>query len=662
MITMNTRDKIIISTAVIIFCFAGGIFFNKLYQTPAKSMQIYKSALKDYRNEDYSNSYYLFSKVSLLSDLKPAALYRQAECAREIGDNESAVKKYQFLFSKYRKNPLSLRSKYLAAQLLVNDNPKLARKYFEQIINDAPESDYAIAAEYYSGLITMKEYTEDENTIFPLSKKHDVEEHFRHYLKKAPGGRLAVNVVDNWLSIDTNISSDDYLLMANSLFKFGEYPRVKELLEHTNPAESWVLKAENLSVTGHKQEALAVLDDGLSSDTSYVSEEDIVNAVNLYFDLSSASKFQTANTLLSKLSDKGLDYVSSLKCKYSPSADKLQCYKNFYVTYPNGKYTDKALAEIFLAAVRANDTINAKKIGQDYLNKYIDKDDAPMVMFWMGKLAEKNRDYGEYMGIYKNVITSFPDNYYAYRAYLRLNHTANPVITDFIAPRPVEYPYNTKNITIKKIVELQDYEVLEEIAGSDEFIKSWILYQQGEYSRSMLIARNAMEKLETKPDKYDLRWRLVYPVHYYDVIKKYADRTGNNSPLMLALTREESYFNPEAASFAGAKGLMQLMPATAAEIAAKKGLGEYNLFDAESNIKLGNYYYAYIKSLLAGHDVSAIASYNGGIGSVTKWKESLYYNDTDDFVEQIPYDETQNYVKKVFRSYWNYIRIYNGNK
>lgn len=662
MITMNTREKIIISAAIVVLCFAGGIFFNKLYQTPSKSMQIYKSALEDYRNEDYSNSYYLFSKVSLLSDLKPAALYRQAECARKIGDNESAVKKYQFLFTKYRKNPLSLRSKYLAAQLLVNDNPKLARKYFEQIVNDAPESDYAIAAEYYSGLITMKEYTKDENSIFPLSKKIDVEEHFRHYLKKAPGGRLAVNVVDNWLSIDTNISSDDYLLMANSLFKFGEYPRVKELLEHTNSSENWVLKAENLSVTGHKQEALSVLESGLSSDTSYVSEDDVVNAVNLYFDLSNASKFQTANTLLSKLSDKGLDYVSSLKCKYSPSDDKLQCYKNFYVTYPNGKYTDKALAEIFLAAVRANDVINAKKIGQDYLNKYLSKEDAPMVMFWMGKLAEKNRDYGEYMGIYKNVITSFPDNYYAYRAYLRLNHFTGPVITDFIAPRPIEYPYITRNITIKKIVELQDYEVLEEIAGSDEFIKSWILYKQGEYSRSMLIARNAMEKLETKPDKYDLRWRLVYPVHYYDVIKKYADRTGNNSPLMLALTREESYFNPEAASFVGARGLMQLMPATAAEIAAKKGLGEYNLFDAESNIKLGNYYYAYIKSILSGHDVSAIASYNGGIGSVSKWKKSLYYNDTDDFVEQIPYDETQNYVKKVFRSYWNYIRIYNGNK
>ena len=62
--------------------------------------------------------------------------------------------------------------------------------------------------------------------------------------------------------------------------------------------------------------------------------------------------------------------------------------------------------------------------------------------------------------------------------------------------------------------------------------------------------------------------------------------------------------------------------------------------------------------MLDNKDCSAIAAYNGGIGSVTKWKNTLQYNDTDEFVEQIPYDETRNYVVKVFRSYWNYTRIY----
>jgi len=283
------------------------------------------------------------------------------------------------------------------------------------------------------------------------------------------------------------------------------------------------------------------------------------------------------------------------------------------------------------------------------------------MLFWMGKFAEHKREYGEYMNIYKRVIADYPDSYYAYRAYLRLNHREQPLLTDYIQPMTVEFPYPIKNQLLKKLTELEDLDVIDEIVGYDDFVKSWILYKRGDYSHSMLVARNAMEKLSQKPDKYDLRWRLVYPIHYYEMIEEYANEHGNNPPLMLALVREESYFNPNASSGVGAKGLMQLMPTTADEVASRKGLAGYNLFDAESNIKLGNAYYSMIKSMLSGMDVSAIASYNGGIGSVTKWKQSLSYFDTDSFVEKIPYDETQNYVKKVFRSYWNYVRIYNGN-
>ena len=180
----------------------------------------------------------------------------------------------------------------------------------------------------------------------------------------------------------------------------------------------------------------------------------------------------------------------------------------------------------------------------------------------------------------------------------------------------------------------------------------------------MLVARDAMDKIQDKPDKYDLRWRLVYPVIFYDDIKKYADETGNNPPLMLALTREESYFDPLAQSIVGASGLMQLMPSTANEINLKYKLGlniSDALFNPYKNIKLGNYYYEFLRRNLEGYDISSVAAYNGGIGSIQKWKTTLHYNDTDEFVEQIPYPETQNYVKKVFRSYWNYIRIYNGN-
>ena len=107
---------------------------------------------------------------------------------------------------------------------------------------------------------------------------------------------------------------------------------------------------------------------------------------------------------------------------------------------------------------------------------------------------------------------------------------------------------------------------------------------------------------------------------------------------------------------------MQLMPATAAEISSKYSLGltkKEDLFNPEMNIKLGNFYYAYLKSMLEGRDVAAIAAYNGGVGALKRWQQSIHYNDTDEFVEQIPYEETRNYVKKVFRTYWNYVRLYN---
>ena len=334
--------------------------------------------------------------------------------------------------------------------------------------------------------------------------------------------------------------------------------------------------------------------------------------------------------------------------------------------YPDGKFSADALANIFFAKIKSGDLTNARKIGMDHLKKFPDTNSSPMVMFWLGKIAEKNNNYGEYTSYYKSVINKYPDSYYAYRSYLKLSGMQGPLITGTIYPQPVVYPYKyTRNNIIVKLVDLKDFDVVNEMCPDDDFVKSWVLYQKGDYSHSMLVARDAMEKIKNKPDKYDLRWRLIYPVIYYDDVVKYSGQTGNNAPLMLSLIREESYFDPLAQSVVGASGLMQLMPSTAGEINAKMGLGmnvSSALFNPHQNIKLGNYYYLFLRRNLEGYDISSVAAYNGGIGSIQKWKSSLHYNDTDEFVEQIPYAETQNYVKKVFRTYWNYIRIYDGNK
>ena len=654
--------KRVIAGVLAVFVVLGTGTCLLLYQLPAKTNDIYKHAMRDFKEGDYQNAYYLFSKISLFSNLKPIAIYHRAECAKMLGDDKSELKHYQLLFNNYPKHKLSLRTRYLAGQKLVKDRPQLAKKYFEYIIHNAPDSDYAIASEYYLGVIMKNKY--QNASIFPSSKKDDIQNHFRHYLKKAPSGVLALDVINNWLELSDEISKDDYLAMANSCYLFGEYEKARELLAKVDITEGWALDVKNSFAMKNYQRAKYLTENGLQKRSQYVTEDEIIEVIDIYNQLSD-SKSGAVERLLSLANGKGRDYLMSLKCANLPQNDKGKCYTDLYIKYPEGRFAADALSNIFFAKIKAKDYEAAKKIGLDHINKYPNSNSAPMVMFWLGKIAEKMNDYDGYTSFYKSVIDKYPDTYYAYRAYLRLSRNQDALITSYIEPKPVVYPYKyTRNNIMVKLVDLEDYDVVNELAGGDDFIKSWVLYKKGDYPHSMVVARDAMDKIADKPDKYDLRWRLVYPVIYYDEIKKYADETGNNPPLMLALTREESYFDPLAQSIAGASGLMQLMPSTAAEINNKFKLGMLipsSLFNLDKNLKLGNYYFEFLKNNLEGHEISSVAAYNGGIGSIKKWKTTLYYNDTDEFVEQIPYPETQNYVKKVFRSYWNYIRIYNGN-
>lgn len=658
MVGFELKQKITLYlSAGVLFLFSG--CFLAFYQPEAKTDRIYKAALEDYEKGDYQNSYYLFSKVSLFSNLKPVALYHRAQCAKMLGDDSSELKHYELIFNNYPKHALSMRSRYMAAQKLYKQKPQIAKKYFEYILEHAPNTDYAIASEYYIGLISKNNFEGKKN--IPTSARIDIENSFRHYLKKAPAGKHAYNAVNNWLEFSENITKDDYLLMANTAYLFGEYDKARQLLQKTDLSESWALDVKVSDAQKDYARAKSLTQTGLQSYSNLVSEDDVIEAIDIYQKLST-SKSQSIEQLLAFAKDKGKDYLLSQKC-YNVD-DKAACFNNLYITYPNGRFAADALSNLFFLKIRSGDLQSAKKIGKDHLNKFPNSNSAPMVMFWLGKIAEKENNFTEYNNYYKGVITKFPDSYYAYRAYLRLNHLAGPLITSYIKPKPVVYPYKYSrgNLAVK-LVELGDYEAVNEIIGDDDFVKSWVLYEKGDYSHSMLVARDAMEKLENKPDKFDLRWRLVYPVLFYDDVKNYAAQTGNNLPLMLGLIREESYFDPLAQSVVGASGLMQIMPSTASEINSKYSLGmdvSSALFNPKMNIKIGNYYYEFLRRNLEGYDISSVAAYNGGIGSIQKWKTSYIYNDTDEFVEQIPYAETKNYVKKVFRSYWNYIRIYPG--
>jgi outer membrane protein assembly factor BamD (BamD/ComL family) len=650
MINFTLKEKIMIAAAVVLI--TAGVVVVQFYQPPAKADAIYSQALEDEKNGDFANAYYLFGKIKRTSQLKPPALFHQAQNAAKLDDKKSVMRNYKALYEDYPLHKLGVKAKYLYAIEIVESNPAQAKKYFEEFIEKYPDTECAIAAEYFLGQIIVNKY---KGKPLGASEKAEAENHFRHYLEKAPAGRWGLNAVTGWLSVDENPNPDDKLLMARVYYIFADYENADKILSQLDPKESWTLNALNLYAFGDYLKVKQVVETGLKDYAKYVKDQDVYDAIDKYFAISGPG-LSTVNYLLNFASDKGADYLWYLKC--SAISDKEMCYANFYNKYPNGKFSAEILANLFFEKVRKGDYDSAKKIGKDYLTKFPHSNSSPFVLFWLGKIAQRQEDYKGYNYYYQLVIAKYPDSYYAYRAYLNLHHIDTPIISKQIKELPVEFPYKQRDNLILKLGDLKDYDIISELTD-DDFIKSWVSYKKRDFTKSTIEARVAMEKLAVKPDRHDLRWRLIYPLVYFETIKMYAN--GNNAPLMQSILREESYFNPNAKSVTGARGLMQLMPVTADEVAKRYGVALNSpdeLFNPALNVRLGSQYYLLLKGMLDGKDISSIAAYNGGIGSVQRWKSSLNYSDTDEFVEQIPYPETQNYVKKVFRSYWNYVRIY----
>ena len=131
--------------------------------------------------------------------------------------------------------------------------------------------------------------------------------------------------------------------------------------------------------------------------------------------------------------------------------------------------------------------------------------------------------------------------------------------------------------------------------------------------------------------------------------------------MVYALVRQESRFNPQATSWAGAKGLMQLMPGTAADATGNDGFKRTPsaLYDPSINLRAGQDYVDYLMRNYTGGDmVRTVAAYNGGPGAVIKAERNGGAYDTLMVIESLPAPETRAYVEEVMASYWTYRRIF----
>jgi soluble lytic murein transglycosylase len=154
--------------------------------------------------------------------------------------------------------------------------------------------------------------------------------------------------------------------------------------------------------------------------------------------------------------------------------------------------------------------------------------------------------------------------------------------------------------------------------------------------------------------------RQVYPAGWGDLVAEQASAYGIDPLLMLAIIRQESSFDPQAQSNAQAMGLTQVIPSTARTIASKLGRDDFalnDLFKPSVSIQFGAWYVHQLLGEYKGRVFPTWAAYDAGSGNVSRWLQR-FGNDPDLLVEQIPFTETQGYLRIVYDNYWHYQALY----
>jgi len=196
------------------------------------------------------------------------------------------------------------------------------------------------------------------------------------------------------------------------------------------------------------------------------------------------------------------------------------------------------------------------------------------------------------------------------------------------------------------------------------FLLSKLAYANRDPYRGIIFAEKLLSTLDS-PALLSLPreiLELLYPRVFVDlIIDSLKDReTEMELFLVLSIVREESRYNSEAQSSKGALGLMQLMPDTASWI-LRDEISAVKLLQPSVNISAGTTYLDY---LYKRFDITeyVVASYNGGPNNVGKWISQNRGRSLEEFIEEIPYRETRNFVKKVYTSYQMYRFLYDDDQ
>ena len=291
--------------------------------------------------------------------------------------------------------------------------------------------------------------------------------------------------------------------------------------------------------------------------------------------------------------------------------------------------------------------------------------------------SEKRSAAMYFTGRYADVVTSYPLSYYAVLAREKLGRNV---------PRPA--PSEAVDFTVSPALRarIERAGLLESAGYPDwaEFELKYAATNEGPpFAAALAVAEVSVRRgahdqairyiksfakgylsipLEAAPDRF---WRVAFPLPYRAPLETYSRARSIDAYTLAALIRQESEFNPRAVSRARAYGLTQVLPSTGRQLSRTAGVQKFTpsmLFEPETNLKLGT---LHLKSLLDQHGgrwEETLAAYNAGKSRVDRWLTWAEYREPAEFIENIPFTETRDYVQIVLRNADIYRRLYGTTK
>lgn len=381
-----------------------------------------------------------------------------------------------------------------------------------------------------------------------------------------------------------------------------------------------------------------------------------------------------------------LNALASYYIRKDDDAAADEVFRELYAKYPKGTYAERAAWKIGWHSYRQKHYDETVTFFEHAASDFPRSDYRPSWLYWAARAHEQMKDNASAGQRYALVSTDYLNSYYGRLAVKRLGPTpiAQAVSVsqstgagDIVLPPAL--PPTTPLIRSLLAVELYD-DALNELRyaqrtwGDSPALQATIAWTNARQS----VGKKGTEQFQLLRGSITLMRRaypqflaargqdlprdvltVIFPLAYWELIKKHSTANDLNPYLVAALMAQESTFVPDIRSHANAYGLMQLIPSTARDY-AKRLKFRYSpraLTDPELNVRMGT---AHLADAIRefGGTYLALASYNAGPRAVRQWVAERPGLEPEEFIDDIPYPETQNYVKRILGTAEDYRRLY----